>query len=220
MGFAFAALGRVKLQPGLKVLLWGVSALLVSAGLFPSIQYIYKKAENPSSIRYYSQEEVAVSRFLKKVVAGRKPANPPHLERDEFNRIPGIPDPSYETLICQREAYSIIHLFLHDYNDARILSFCADLCFFVQTEQQVWIANKKAVVNHVWNQKDLKLIWERDPKTQRIIKMFEPFRDIGREELLSYSFAGQEKTFYVLTFQSKNIGRLQERVWALPDNLR
>jgi hypothetical protein len=219
MGFAFAALGRVKLHPGLKVLLWGVSALLVSAGLFPSIQYIYKKTENPLSIRYYAQEEVAVSRFLKDVVAGREPANPPRLERNEFNRIPGIPDPPYETLICQRDSFSIIHVFLHDYDDARILSFCGGMGFEVQTEQQVWSANKKALVTHVWNRKDLKLIWERGPKTQRIIQMFEPFRDIGRDEILSYSFAGKERSFYVLTFQSKDIGRLQERVWALPDNL-
>ncbi len=51
----------------------------------------------------------------------------------------------YETLICQNNAYSIIHLFLHDYDDAKILSFCAGYPFFwVMTEQEVWNANKSA----------------------------------------------------------------------------
>ena len=112
-----------------------------------------------------------------------------------------------------------MHLFLHDYDDEKILSFCDGLSFFVPTEQQVWSANKKALAKYVPSAKDLKLIWEKDVKTQRIIKMFEPFRDIGREETLSYTFNGTERTFYVLTFQSMNISLLQERVRALPDSL-
>jgi hypothetical protein len=219
MAFAFAGLVRLKLWPGLKVVLWGISAFLVWAGLFPSVQYIYSKTKSPLSIHYYAQEEVAVSRFLKDVVAGRKPANPPRLERNEFNRIPGIPDPSYDTLICQRDAFSIIHLFLHDYDDDKVLSLCGGNGFFVPTEQQVWSDNKKALASYVPSSKDLKLIWERDQKTDRIIKMFEPFRDIGREEILSYSFVGRQRRFYVLTFQSRNISELQARVSALPDNL-
>ena len=219
MGFTFAALLRLKLQPPLKVLLWGSAALVAWAGWFPSVQYIYGKTKSPFSIGYYSQGEVAVSRFLRDVVAGRKPANPPRLERDEFSRIPGIPDPSYETLICQRNAFSIIHLFLHDYDDDKILSFCGGLSFFIPTEQEVWSANKNALAAYIPSSKDLKLIWERDPKTQRIIKMFEPFRDIGREEFLSYSFAGTGRSFYVLNFQSRNINQLQARVRALPDHL-
>src|SRR5439155_4308458 len=65
-------------------------------------------------------------------------------------------------------SYSIIHLFLHDYDDAKILSFCAGLPFFyVMTEQDVWNANKKAILSYVPGNKDLKLIWERDPQTDR-----------------------------------------------------
>ena len=115
-----------------------------------------------------------MSRFLKHVVAGQEHPGPPHLERDEFNRIKGIPDPPYDTFICQNDAYSIIHLFLHDYDADKILSFCADLpFFFVMTEQDVWNANKKAIASYAPTNKDLKLIWERDPKTERIIRMFQ-----------------------------------------------
>ena len=38
--------------------------------------------------------EVAVSRFLRHVVAGQEHPGPPHLEHNEFNRIEGIPDAS------------------------------------------------------------------------------------------------------------------------------
>ena len=216
MGFAFAGIIRVKLHPGLKTLLWSVCALLIAAGLTPSVRFIYKQASNPFTISNYAQHEVAVSRFLRDVVAGRKPANPPHRERDEFNRIPGIPDPPYDTLICQKEAYSIIHLFLHDYDDEKILGFCADLPIVVSTEQEIWTANRKTLSNYVPGNKDLKLIWEHDPKTERIIRTFRPFRDLGTEESLSYTFAGKQHFFYILNIDKENILQFQDQVRALP----
>ena len=140
-----------------------------------------------------------MSRFLKHVVAGQEHPDPPHLERDEFNRIKGIPDPPYDTLICQNDAYSIIHLFLHDYDDDKILSFCAGLPFFsVMTEQDVWNANKRAILSYAPGNKDLKLIWERDPKTERIIRMFQSLRDLGTEDSLSFSFGGRIRTLLCL----------------------
>ena len=158
-----------------------------------------------------------MSRFLKHVVAGQEHPDPPRLERDEFNRIKGVPELAYDTLICQNNAYSIIHLFLHDYDDAKILSFCSRLPFFwVMTEQEVWNANKSAILNHVPTDKDLKLIWERDPKTERIIRMFQPFRDLGTEDSISFIFAGRARMFYVLNIPNQNIRELQERVRALP----
>ena len=219
MAFTFDGLVKPKLQLAFKIPLLGVSAFILMWGFLPSVQYIYHKTKSPFSIRHYAQEEVAVSRFLKNVVAGKEPANPPRLEHDEFNRIKGIPDAPYETLICQKQAYSIIHLFLHDYDDAKILSFCADLpFFFVMTEQDVWNANKKAIINYVPSAKDLKLIWERDPKTERIIRMFQPLRDLGAEESLSFSFAGKQTKFYVLNIGSRNIRQFQERVRLLPNS--
>src|ERR1044071_3766817 len=77
MGFTFASLLKLKLQPAVKIPIWGVSALIVMLGLAPSIQYIYSKAKNPHWTRYFAQEQVAVSRFLRNAVAGKQPANPP-----------------------------------------------------------------------------------------------------------------------------------------------
>jgi hypothetical protein len=219
MAFTFAGLLRVK-PLGLRVGLWCVSVVAASAGFLPSVRYIYSHTTSPFAIRKFVQEEVAVSRFLRHVVAGSQPVNPPRLERNEFNRIPGIPDPPYNTLICQGEAYSILHLFLHDYDDAKIMSFCGDLPFNVQTEQQVWSENKKALATYIPTGKDLKLIWERSPKTERSIKMFKPFRDLVTEGSLTYSFEGRGKVFFVLDIECNNISKLQDRVRALPDNLR
>lgn len=217
MSFTFAALLNLQRWPGVQIVFYVTSGLILLHGLVPSFRYIYGKTKNPFSIHHYAQEEVAVSRFLKSVVAGNEHPGPPRLERDEFNHIQGVPDPQYETLICQDNAYSIIHLFLHDYDDAKILSFCAGYPFFwVMTEQDVWNANKRAILNYVPADKNLKLIWERDPKTARIIKMFQAFRDLGSEDSISCIFAGKARMFYVLNITNHNIRELQERVRALP----
>ena len=218
MAFTFDVIVNSKLHLAFKIPVWGVAAWVLLSGMIPSVRYIYNKTKNPLSIRHYAQQEVAVSRFLKNVVGGKEPPNPPRLERDEFNRIESIPDAPYDTLICQREAYSISHLFLHDYNDAKILSFCSDLPFgVVMTERDVWNANKKAITTYAPGTKDLKLIWERDPKTERIIRMFQPLRDLGTEGSISFSFAGRVRTFYVLNIGNKNIRQFQERVRTLPN---
>ena len=201
----------------MQIVLGVLVGLILLDGLVPSIRYIYGKTKSPFSIHYYAQGEVAVSRFLRHIVAGQEHPGAPHLERDEFNRIKGIPDPPYDTFICQNDAYSIIHLFLHDYDAAKILSFCADLPFFiVMTEQDVWNANKRAILSYAPGNKDLKLIWERDPKTERIIRIFQSLRDLGTEDSLSFSFGGRQRTFYVLNIPNKNILQFQDRVRTLP----
>jgi DNA-binding beta-propeller fold protein YncE len=217
MSFTFAALLNLQRWPGVQIVFCVTSGLILLQGLVPSIRYIYGKTKYPFSIHHYAQEEVAVSRFLKSVVAGNEHPGPPRLERDEFNRIQGVPDPQYETLICQNNAYSIIHLFLHDYDDAKVLSFCGGYpFFFVMTEQDVWNANKKAVSTYAPSNKDLKLIWERDPKTERIIQMFQSVRDLGTEDSLSLSFGGKMRRFYVLNIPNTKIRQLQERVRSFP----
>jgi DNA-binding beta-propeller fold protein YncE len=217
MSFTFAALLKLRPWPGVQILFCAIAALILLDGLIPSVRYIYAKTKTPLEIGQYAQHQVAVSRFLKHVVAGQEHPGPPHLERDEFNRIKGIPDPSYDTFICQNDAYSIIHLFLHDYDADKILSFCADLPFsFVMTEQDVWNANKKAIASYAPGNKDLKLIWERDPKTERIIRVFQTLRELGTEDPISFSFGGRLRTFYVLTIPNKNIQQFQQGVSAFP----
>ena len=129
----------------------------------------------------------------------------------------GIPESFIRHFICEGDAYSIIHLFLHDYDDGKILSFCGGYPFvIVLTEQDVWNANKRAIASYVPSNKDLKLIWERHPKTERIIRMFKSLRDLGTEDSISFSFGGRVRTFYVLNIPNKNIRQFQQRVSALP----
>ena len=217
MSFTFAGLLKLRPWPSVQIVLGAIAVLILLDGLIPSVRYIYSKTKNPFGIRYYAQEEVGVSRFLKHVVAGQEHPGPPHLERDEFNRLEGMPDPGFETFICEGDAYSIIHLFLHDYDDGKILSFCGGYPFdVVLSEQDVWNSNKRAIASYAPSNKDLKLIWEHHPKTERIISIFQSLRDFGTEDSLSYSFGGRVRTFYVLTIPNKNIRRFQRRVGMLP----
>jgi DNA-binding beta-propeller fold protein YncE len=217
MSFTVAWLLKLRRWPGVQIVACVVAALILLDGLVPSFRYIYSKTTSPFSIRYYAQHEVAVSRFLRHVVAGQEHPGPPRLEHNEFNRIEGIPDAPYDTLVCQDDAYSIIHLFLRDYDDDKILSFCGGYPFFyVMSEQDVWNANKKAISTYVPTHKHLKLIWERQPKTERIIRMFQSLRDFGTEDSLSFSFGGRTRTFYVLDIPSENIPQFQQRVSAFP----
>src|SRR2546430_12202639 len=108
-------------------------------------------------------------------------------------------------------------MFLHDYDGGKVLSFCAEYPFFiVQSEQDVWNANKPAIASYAHSNKDLKLIWERDPKTERIIRMFQTLRDLGTEDSLSYSFEGRVRTFYVLNIPNRNIQQFQQGVSTFP----
>jgi DNA-binding beta-propeller fold protein YncE len=216
MSFTFAGILKLRRWPSVQIILGAIAVLILLDGLVPSVRYIYSKTKNTFGIRHYAQEEVAVSRFLKHVVAGEEHPGHPQLERDEFNRITGIPDPSYDCFICEGDAYSIIHLFLHDYDARKILSFCADYPFaIVQSDQDIWNANTRAIASYAPGNKDLKLIWERHPKTERIISMFKSLRDLGTEDSISYSFAGRVRTFYVLKIPNNNIREFQQRVREL-----
>ena len=76
--------------------------------------------------------------------------------------------------------------------------------------------NKRAILTYTPGPKDLKLIWERDPKTERIIKMFQPVRDLGSGGLHFIVLCGRARMFYVLNVTNHNIREFQERVRALP----
>jgi DNA-binding beta-propeller fold protein YncE len=84
-------------------------------------------------------------------------------------------------------------------------------------EQDVWNSNKRAIASYAPSNKDLKLIWERHPKTQGIITMFQSLHDLGTEDSISYSFGGRVRTFYVLNIPNKNIEQFQQAVSAFPE---
>jgi hypothetical protein len=75
MSFTIAGLLKLRPWPGIQIVLGVTVALILVDGLLPSVQYIYAKTKGPFTIRYYNQEQVAVSRFLREVVAGKRPPN-------------------------------------------------------------------------------------------------------------------------------------------------
>jgi len=83
-----------------------------------------------------------VSLVICAVSGAAQPSNPPRLERDEFNRAEGAPDATYDTLISPRDATTVVHLFLHDYDDTRVLSFCGGTPVIIMTQQDVWSHNR------------------------------------------------------------------------------
>ena len=196
-----------------------MAVLILLDGLAPSIRYIYSKTKSPFEIRYFAQEEVAVSRFLKHVVAGQEHPGPLTWNAMSSTAFQGSLIRLYDTLICPGEPYSIIHLFLHDYDDTKVLSFCGGSPMLVLPQQEVWSDNKMAIFTYVPSNKDLKLIWESGPTTGRRLEMLRPLRDLATEESISFSFAGRIRTFNVLNIPYRNIRQFQERVRALPDSL-
>src|SRR4030095_16141579 len=74
IGFGLNSVTQLRLPLNFKIFLWSLSALVLMLGLVPAIQYIYTKTKDPSSISWFKQDEVAVARFLKAIVAGRTPA--------------------------------------------------------------------------------------------------------------------------------------------------
>ena len=217
MGFTLAGFLRLKLSPTIRIILLGGLASILACGFAPSVRYIDSKTRTPFSMPNFAQQNVAVARFLRDVVAGKQPLDPPRLEHNEFNRAESLSPASYDTLICANRTSAVTYLFLHDYDDTMILSFCGGTAFSSMTEQDIWSHNKQAIIDYVPNGKDLKLIWEFDPKIGRVIRMFETLMDLGTADSISFPFHGRVKAFYVINIPNKNIRQFQERVRVLPD---
>src|SRR5215470_17501760 len=79
MSFTFAGILEVRRRPAVQIVLGVIAGLILLDGLVPSVRYIYAKTKNPFLIRHYAQHEVAVSRFLKHVVAGEEHPGSPRL---------------------------------------------------------------------------------------------------------------------------------------------
>ncbi len=185
-----------------------ISGVLL-AGLIPCIGYIHGKSKDPNSIWLLPQKDVALSRYLRDIVAG-VPDPSPRLRYQEFNKLQGYPEPDYDTLICQYLGFAITHMFLKDYDDRKIMAFSDQTPFNLQNESEILQNNKNAIFNYPIGTKDLKLIWEVQDKTSRIIEAFKRLNFLGCDEILTSEHAGQSFSFYVLTVKNENIGRLKQ----------
>jgi hypothetical protein len=192
-----------------------IALILIISGVFPCIGYLYTKSKEPLSILYVlPQKDVATSRFVRDIVAGvPKPST--DFRWQEFNKLKGIPEPNYDTLVCQMQGYAITHVFLQDYGDDKIMSLSDGVPYNLLNEEQILNANVTAIQNYNKSNKDLKLVWEISDQTQRIIDEFKKFNYMGGDEVLSSQFEGQNFSFYILNIKNQNIDDLKQKVSGL-----
>jgi len=210
MAYGLNAVTRLKVLPVFRYINYGIIIAILLTGLIPGIAYLNRKSKDPYSVHYFAQKDVAVSRVLKGIVAG-VPDSQPVMRKQEFQKITGYPEPDYDTFICIEYGYAVPHTFLYDYDAEKILSFGGDMPFNLISESELLEFNKHAIANYQKNTKDLKLIWEKTPKSEAIIERFRELNYLGREEFLTFSHAGVSFTFYVLTIKNENIPIFQEK---------
>lgn len=215
MAFAFHALTRLGSLPvvrryALHIALLLIAGFVVAAGLLPSIRFIYSKSKDPYSIHLLGQHEVAVARFLRDVIAG---IPHPSVRRrpNEFKKLPGLPEPAYDAFVCDELGYAVTHLFLQDYNDRQIMSFCDQLPMLDLSEVNVF-ANNKRVLSDYKGSKGVMLIWESTPKAARTIEAFRKLRHLGTDKTLVAQHAGISYSFYVLAIPQENIDRFKQEL--------
>jgi hypothetical protein len=215
MAFAFHALTRLRtfavvrkyaLHFGILV----VAGFVLFAGLLPSIRFLYAKSKDPYSIHLLGQHEVAVARFLRDVIAG---VSHPSMRRrpNEFKKLPGLPAPVYDAFVCDELGFAVTHLFLQDYNDRQIMSFCDQLPMLDLSEVNVF-ANNKKVLSDYKGSKGVMLIWESTPKAARTIEAFRKLRHLGSDKTLVAQHAGRSYSFYVLTIPKENLDRFKQEL--------
>jgi hypothetical protein len=218
MAFSFHALTKLRAVPVLRryafypgILI--IAGCLVSAGLIPSIRYLYLKSRDPFSVHLIGHREVAVARFLRDIIAG---VPHPSVRRrpNEFKKLTGLPEPAYDAFVCNEAGYAVLHLFLQDYNDHQIMSFCDQSPMSILSVPNVFAVNKRVLTNYNGS-KDLMLIWESSDKSARTISAFSKLGYLGSSKMLMARHAGRSYSFYILTIPKSNVPRFKQEMQRL-----
>ena len=197
------------MQTAAKVL----SMVVILLGLIPSVDYILDAAKNPNYLYFLSHKDVAVSRMIQDIVVGNFPPSS-KMKNHEFRRKVNPGNISYDTLFCPYSAFAIAHLYLQDFNDKQILSFCNQHIQEVKTPDEILEDNLKAIRKYKPQSKDLKLVWEVSDKSEMIIRRFGEYKKYGSEEFKSNSVDGSNFFLYILTIKKENIKSFQEDILA------
>lgn len=188
----------------------GLSILIILLGLIPSISYINTVSKNPNHIYLLPHKDVAVSRLVQDVVAG-DPSPTKDMKHDEFNRSYSLELP-YETFVCPATAYAIMHLYLKDFDDRKVLSFCDQGIQLLKTPEEIFQNNKDTIVNYQPSGKDVKFIWEISYNSQTIIKTFQTYERYGSGFEVSDTIDGTSFSLYILTIKNENIEKFKNDV--------
>lgn len=188
-----------------------IGLLFLSFGLYPSIKYIWTVSKNPNYFYLLPHKDVAVSRLVQDIVSGVK--NPTSsLKWDEFNRKVGPSPVSYDTFVSPTSAYAIMHLYLQNYNDKKILTFIDQGNQLLATPEQILNFNISAIKNYSPTNKDLKLVWEISDKSSYAIDFFSHYNKYGKDEVISDSVDGNQFSLYVLTINNKYIDKFKNEI--------
>lgn len=192
-----------------------VSAVVVLLGVIPSAAYIYKLSEDPFSVHHFNQKPVAVSRYIRDIVAG-DPNPSTELKWQEFKKTKGLPEPDFDTLVCQDGGYAITHTFLYEYDDQKIMSLSDGMpANLFKSSDEVLTVNKKAIGEYNKTSKDLKLVWEVTPQTAPVIEKFKSLKYLGSDEEKDAEFFGKKFSLYVLNIKNENIDIFKEKASEL-----
>lgn len=188
-----------------------ISIVVVFLGLIPSIAYIWRVSKDPNYLHLLPHKDVAVSRLVQDIVVGSE--NPTsNMKNDEFNRKldPGII--SHDTLVCPYASYAIMHLYLQNYDDKKILSFCNQGIQLLKTSEEILNDNLDAIREYKPQAKDLKLVWEVSDKSKNIIVSFAKYQKFGSDETFMGVIDSKPFSLYVLTIKNENVNSFKKEI--------
>lgn len=187
--------------------------IIISFGLFPSIKYIFSISKNPNSLWLLPHKDVAISRLTQDIVVGA--SNPSStMKWDEFNRKIDPKLVAYDTLVCPSTAYAIMHLYLQNYDDKKILSFINQGTQLLSTPEEILSYNTQAIANYVPANRDLKMVWEISEKTEGIIKAFSEYNKYGSAETISDTVDNVPFSLFILTIKNEYLNQFKKEVAA------
>ena len=216
MAYTFHALTRLETLTRsylVNLAVFAIAGCILAAGWIPAVRYLYAQSKDPHSIYLLGQHDVAVARFIRDIVAG-VPHPSVRRKHNEFCKLPNLPEPVYDSFVCDESGFAITHLFLQDYNDRQIMSFCEQAPMMNATEASVLAMNKKVLTNYNGS-KGLMLIWQQTGKSARTIAAFGKLSHLGTARFLEARHAGQRFVFYVLTIPAPNVGQLKRELVGL-----
>lgn len=188
-----------------------IGLIALGFGLLPSIKYIWVVSKNPNYLYLLPHKDVAVSRFVQDIATGED--NPTSkMKKDELNRKVNMSFVPYDTFVCPYGAYAIMHLYLQNYDDKKILSFCDQGIQLLKTPTEIWINNMVAIQNYQTSDRNLKLIWEVSDKSINIIKAFSVYKKYGSEKIFFQTVDNNSFSIYVLTINNRYIEQFKQDI--------
>lgn len=178
-------------------------------GLIPSMAYLWKVSRDPNHIHLLPHKDVAVSRLIQDIVVNADNPNS-QMKNDEFNRPVNMEKVPFDTFVCPTGAYAIAHLFLQNYHDKQILAFIDQGNQLLNTTEEIYNDNIKAIEEYRPAGKDLKLVWEISDKSAGIVELFKQYRHYGHERVYFGESDGNQFSLYVLTINNENIKQFQQ----------